>query len=396
MNRAGSNALNLVFAGGGTGGHIYPALAIAEEAVRLDRRVTAHILCSRRKVDREILARERVAHTSLPAQPPVMNPAGLMRFALSWVPSVALTRLVLEEHLRTGPTLLVAMGGFVCPPAVKGAIRERVPVALVNLDAVPGKANRWVAERAEMVFTAAGVEENWPLVGPIVRPGLIDPFSPSFARQRFRLDERTKTLLVTGGSQGAKSINDLVVGLLGAHPGAFAGWQAIHQTGGQHDPGPVRAAYAKAGVRAWVGAYLGPDEISAAWAAADLSIGRCGAGTVGEAWATRTPAVFLPYPYHKDQHQKRNAEPLVRAGAAIVLDDLIEGEQNLASHAGVLTALLGDSTRFAALAEPARRLGPADGAARVAKALLGRLEAEGDGVKEREMPDGAAEVFSDA
>jgi UDP-N-acetylglucosamine--N-acetylmuramyl-(pentapeptide) pyrophosphoryl-undecaprenol N-acetylglucosamine transferase len=86
--------------------------------------------------------------------------------------------------------------------------------------------------------------------------------------------------------------------------------------------------------------------------------------------------VFLPYPYHKDQHQKRNAEPLVRAGAAIVLDDQIEGEKNLAAHAGVLTALLGDSARFAALAEPAARLGPADGAARVAKALLGRLEAE--------------------
>ncbi len=376
MNDDGAKALNLVFAGGGTGGHIYPALAIAEEAVRLDRRVTAHIFCSRRKVDREILARERVPHTALPAQPPVMRPAGLVRFAVSWVPSVALARLVLEEHLRTGPTVLVAMGGFVCPPAVKGAQREGVPVALVNLDAVPGKANRWVAERAEMVFTAAGVEENWPLVGPIVRPGLIDPFSPSFARQRFKLDERTRTLLVTGGSQGAKSINDLMVGLLSDHPDALAGWQVIHQTGGQHDPGPVRAAYARARVRAWVAPYLGPDEISAAWAAADLAVGRCGAGTVGEAWATRTPAVFLPYPYHKDQHQKRNAEPLVRAGAAIVLDDLIDPAKNLAQHAGVLTALLGDSARFAALAEPAARLGPADGAARVAAALLRRLAAE--------------------
>lgn len=376
MTDGASSSLNLIFAGGGTGGHIYPALAIAEEAVRLDRRVVAHVLCSSRRVDKEILGRESVAHSSLPAQPPSISPRGLVRFALTWVPSVALTRLVLEEHLRTGPTVLVAMGGFVCPPAVKGAQREGVPVVLVNLDAVPGKANRWVAERAERVFTATGVEQGWPVVGPIVRPGLIEPSSPSFARRRFRLDEQARTLLITGGSQGARSINELMMHLLAHHAGAFAGWQVIHQTGGQHDPAPVRAAYERARVRAWVGAYLGPDEISAAWAAADLSIGRCGAGTVGEAWATRTPAVFLPYPYHKDQHQKRNAEPLVRAGAAVVLDDLVDPEKNAAAHAGTLVALLSDSARFAALAEPAARLGPADGAARVAKALVERL-AEG-------------------
>ncbi len=396
MNESGTNALNLVFAGGGTGGHIYPALAIAEQAAKQDHRVTAHILCSSRRVDKEILAKERVAHTALPARPPVMQPGALVKFALSWVPSVALTRLVLEEHLRTGPTLLVAMGGFVCPPAVKGAIRERVPIALVNLDAVPGKANRWVAERAALVFTATGVEENWPLVGPIVRPGLIDPYSPSFARQRFKLDQATRTLLVTGGSQGAKSINDLMVYLLTHHADSFAGWQVIHQTGGQHDPAPIRAAYAQAGVKAWVGAYLGPDEISAAWAAADLSIGRCGAGTVGEAWATRTPSVFFPYPYHKDQHQKRNAEPLVKAGAAIVMEDLIEAKKNADAHAGVLTALLGDSARFAALAEPAARLGPADGAARVAKALLDHLTTSNERSATGENHEGSGREFSDA
>lgn len=361
----------LVFAGGGTGGHIYPALAIAEQAARLRPGTRAVVLCSSRRVDAEILEEEGVAHEALPAQPPVMRPAGLLRFARSWPGSVRTTRRVLRERLADGPAVLVAMGGFVSPPAMRGALRDGVPVVLVNLDAVPGKANRWVAARAGRCFTAAEVPQKWEFVGPIVRPALTDPIDPEAARVRFGLDPARRTLLITGGSQGARSINDLVIALLDRHPDAFAGWQAIHQTGGQHDPGPLRAAYAKAGVTAWVDRFL--RDMPGAWGAADLSFGRCGAGTVAEAWATRTPSVFFPYPYHADQHQKHNARPLERAGAALVLDDLIDPARNLDAHGATLAGLLADPTRLAALAEPAARLSPADGAARVAHALLNAL-----------------------
>ncbi|MCC5822195.1 MAG: UDP-N-acetylglucosamine--N-acetylmuramyl-(pentapeptide) pyrophosphoryl-undecaprenol N-acetylglucosamine transferase [Phycisphaerales bacterium] len=362
----------LLFAGGGTGGHIYPALAIAEHAARLDPGVRVHVLCSSRAVDAEILAKEAVPFTPLPAQPPIPRPRAMIRFARAWLPSVTGARLILEEHAARGPTVLVAMGGFVCPPSVSAALKHHIPVALVNLDAVPGKANRWVAERAERTFTAAEVPQNWPFVGPIVRPALTDPIDPRQARAAFGLEPDTPTLLITGGSQGARSINDLLIRLLTDHPDAFKGWQAIHQTGAQHDPGPVRAAYARAGVRSWVDHYL--DDIAGAWAAADLSFGRCGAGTVAEAWATRTPAVFFPYPYHADQHQKRNAQPLARTGAAVILDDLIEPDANAAAHADTILALLTDPARLSALSEPAERLPPADGAERVARALLHRLQ----------------------
>src|SRR5690606_36301427 len=105
---------------------------------------------------------------------------------------------------------------------------------------------------------------------------------------------------------------------------------------------------------------------------------RAGAGTVGEAWATRTACVFLPYPYHKDRHQALNARPLERAGAAIVLDDLVDPDRNLDAHGATLAALLADPARLAALTEPAGRLGPADGAERVARALVERLGAFSD------------------
>jgi UDP-N-acetylglucosamine--N-acetylmuramyl-(pentapeptide) pyrophosphoryl-undecaprenol N-acetylglucosamine transferase len=371
-HRPSDGPLHLVFAGGGTGGHIYPALAIAEHAARLNPCTSAHVLCSARKVDADILTAERVGFTPLPALPPVLRPGPLLAFLRSWGPSVAATRDALAERARTGPVVLVAMGGFVCPPAVSAARKAGVPVALVNLDAVPGKANRQVARHADRIDSAAEVPQGWRCVGPIVRPALTDPQDSAQARARFGLDPATRTLLITGGSQGAKTINDLVVCLLTNHPDAFRGWQAIHQSGGQHDPAPIRAAYETAGVPAWVNPYIA--DMPGAWAAADLSIGRCGAGTVAEAWATRTPAVFFPYPYHTDEHQKRNAQPLVRAGSAVVLTDHIEVTRNAEAHAGGLIALLTDPARFAALAEPARRLPPTDGAARIAAALLRRLE----------------------
>lgn len=371
MTAAGER--HLVFAGGGTGGHIYPALAIAEEAARLDPGVRARVLCSNRAVDAEILTGEGVAHTALPAVPPGVRPGAAWRFARAWGPSVRAARAALDAAARTGPVVLVAMGGFVCPPAVVAARRAGVPVVLVNLDAVPGKANRWAARRAERVFTAAETDAGWAFVGPIVRRALTVPADPGAARASFGLDPARRTLLVTGGSQGAGTINGLMAGLLAREPGAFAGWQAVHQTGAQHDPGVLRRAYAAAGVPAWVGPYLARDDMARAWHAADLSIGRAGAGTVGEAWATRTACVFFPYPYHKDKHQALNARPLEKAGAAIVLEDLIDPDRNLEAHGAVLAGLLADPTRLAALTEPARRLGPADGAERVARALVERL-----------------------
>lgn len=365
----------LVFAGGGTGGHIYPALAIAEAARDLDPGAAAHILCSERPVDRDILAAlkpaEAVAFTPIPANPPSLSPARFYRFINTWSGARNTATRVLRDHTSRGPTILVAMGGFVAAPAVAAAKLAEIPVVLVNLDAVPGKSNRWAAKRAAAIYSACETKQGWTDVGPIVRPALTNPIERATARRRFDLDADTNTLLITGGSQGAKTINELVTKLLTDHPGAFAGWQAIHQTGAQHDPAPVRAAYERAGIRAWADHYIA--DMPAAWHAADLALGRAGAGTVAEAWATRTPTVFFPYPYHKDDHQTHNARPLTHDGAAIVLDDKIDPEANARAHASTLLALLTDPARLTALAEPAHRLPPVDGAARVARAVLDRL-----------------------
>ncbi|MEM9372595.1 MAG: UDP-N-acetylglucosamine--N-acetylmuramyl-(pentapeptide) pyrophosphoryl-undecaprenol N-acetylglucosamine transferase [Planctomycetota bacterium] len=368
----------LIFAGGGTGGHIYPALAIAEQARQIEPDVGVRILCSMRAIDAEVLASQGVAYTPIPASPPIARPAPALRFLGSWIPAVRAAKRAIRDHQRVGPATLVSMGGFVSAPAVAAARSMRVPVVLVNLDAVPGRANRLVARHAHRVFTACaiagGLPEGWTEVGPIVRAAFTragaDPGRDEIAaaRSAFGLDPGARTLLVTGGSQGASSINELLMELLARHSDAFAWWQVIHQVGRHGEPEAVSASYERIGVRAWVGRLIGqaPIDMAAALLASDLSIGRCGAGSVAEAWAARTPAVFLPYPYHADHHQRANARPLARAGSAIVLDDRIDPHANLAEHGDVLAGLLRDAARLGAMQESAVRLPPVDGASRVA------------------------------
>ena len=357
-----------VFAGGGTGGHIFPALAIAERLRERCPGARAHFLVSERPLDAEILAKLAESHEPLPAKPLIKRPLALARFAMSWGPSVRAARAAIQSLRADGPVALVAMGGFVSPPAVQGARAERAPVTLVNLDAVPGLANRWVAKRAHDVVTSTPVPGRaWELVGPIVRRAALPPADAPECRRRLGLDPDRPTLFVSGGSQGARSINTLMPALARTHADALSVWQVVHQSGRDADP-DLAGAYDAVGVRASVVEFI--DAVGLAWGAADLAIGRAGAGTVAEAWATRTPTVFLPYPYHADEHQRRNAEPLASAGGAVILTDHIDPDANLAEHGPELADLLASADRRARMRQALEALGPADGADRVAQRLL--------------------------
>jgi UDP-N-acetylglucosamine--N-acetylmuramyl-(pentapeptide) pyrophosphoryl-undecaprenol N-acetylglucosamine transferase len=357
-----------LFAGGGTGGHIFPGLAIAEQLRALGP-ARCLFLCSDRPLDARILAREHAHYRVVPAKPFGVRPRALLRFLRSWAPAVRAARRAIGERLRAGEEVrVVAMGGFVAAPVVQAARAEGVPVLLVNMDAVPGKANRWIARHAARVVTSAPVEgETWERIPPIVRAAATATGDAAACRAALGLDPRRATLLVTGASQGARSINTLLIELVRAQPAAFDGWQMIHQTGANEDEA-VRRAYEAAGIPADVRPFF--EGMGTAWGAADLAVSRAGAGSVAEAWANGVPTLFLPYPYHKDQHQRANARPLETAGAAIITDDLIDPARNATGAGRVLIDLLRSTERRDAMRRALAALGPADGAARVAAILM--------------------------
>ena len=298
---------SFIFAGGGTGGHLYPAVAIAQQLTagihaRGDSLSTL-FLCSNRAVDHRILSAERVEFRPLPAAPPSLRPLALWRFLSSWGPSIRLTRAAIREaRARSGPdrVRLITTGGFVAAPAVQAAIAERCPITLINLDALPGRANRWMLRRVRgsagsQAFTSLPVvgptAHGWTPVSPIVRAAARSTLSPQQARTTLGLHPDRPTLMVTGASLGAKTINALLAAFAAAHADTLRPWQVLHQTG-TDDNAPLEQAYAAAGVRAIVRPFVG--EMGLWWCAADLAIARAGAGLVAEAWANSVPTLFMP------------------------------------------------------------------------------------------------------
>ncbi len=384
-----------IFAGGGTGGHLYPGLAIARQVLSQSKGGGVRVLfvCSDRSLDAEILKKEGVEFVTLGARPFSIRPRAFARFCASWGKSVRESRRVIRGAAGgsapgappdSGGVHVVAMGGYVAAPVVQGARVEGCPVTLVNLDAVPGKANRWIARRASGVFTAAPVHgpgtgppayaRTWRSTGPIVRDAARATGTPRQSRLSLGLDPDRSTLLVTGGSQGAASINNFICAaadrLSGAlAPGSGPGWQILHQCGKGHEESVARA-YQRAGVPSVVRAFS--DSMGEWWGAADLALSRAGAGSVAEAWCNRVPTIFMPYPYHRDQHQRLNAEPLVRAGGAILFTDFVDVDENIGRNLGPLRELIEEGPRRAAMQSALRRLPPADGERTIAAALMRR------------------------
>lgn len=368
---------HIIFAGGGTGGHLFPALAIMEDLERLaaasQRRMPqCEFWCSPRPLDAEILRSESVVYRVLPAAPLGLHPRRLLRFLASWPGAVRTARERLAELRAQGASPhVVAMGGFVAAPAARAAQHELVPLTLVNLDAVPGRANRWMSRLTSTTFTAARGPGTlgWREIPPLVRDEARAPGDADDCRRQLGLDPTRPTLMVTGASQGAMSINQFAVVLAKMNAAEWQkdGWQVVHQTG-KDGVEETRAGYERAGIPAVVEPFF--QHMGLLWGAADLAVSRCGAGSVAEAWANATPAILMPYPYHKDQHQKFNAEPLVRAGGARLCDDHVNPTANVADAGAAVLTLMRDVDARDRMRAALRGLGPADGAQRIAEFLL--------------------------
>jgi len=361
----------IVLAGGGSGGHISPGLAIAERLRELDPGARPVFACSVRAIDATMLSEANASYSPIPATPFGLRPMTLWRFLGSFPRARRRAELLLREWRADH---VVALGGFVAAPVVAAAQRLGLPVMLVNLDARPGRANRWVSRRATTVLSAVPIEGDArfarrveAIVGMPLRRIAIAPADAAECRRRLGLDPQIRTLLVTGASQGSVSLNRFMAAATRAMPTAFAGWQVLHLTGAE----PIDAlvsTYRNAGVRAVVLPFL--HRIGCAWGAANAALSRAGANSVAEAAANAVPTLFLPYPHHRDLHQRHNARPLVDAGGALMADDLVDAERNVAAIGPVLDTLLTDDARRTAMHEALKALAPPDAAADIARRLL--------------------------
>lgn len=361
--------LTVVFAGGGSGGHLYPALSIAAELHRRvpDARVVFY--GTGRAIDDRILSAVRGEFVRQDVRPLSNRPWRWPGFAYCLYRE---RRSCRARFFAARPDVVIGTGGFASAPAVREAARAGIPCGLLNPDCIPGKANRYLAPHVNAVFaqweeTAAFWPNSIPVVvsGCPIRQGFADATRESGIR-RFELDPTRRTILVTGASQGARTINQAIVAnaeFLAAYPD----WQVLHLTG-DADFEAIRAAWSSRGVVATVLAYT--EHMAEALAAADLVVSRAGASTLAEITAKGRASILFPYPFDKDRHQTENAKCLERRGAAVVIDDEIESERNAPKLRDALGKLMGDRSGAEALATAARRMARPDAASVIVDALL--------------------------
>lgn len=361
----------ILFAGGGSGGHIFPNVAVLERLREFRVPVGPHFVVSDRPLDAQIVKRMGYPFTPLSAQPLNWHPAKLWDF---WQ-ALKLARLETHDAIRrTGARALIATGGFVAAPALLAAKEAGIPCALVNLDAVPGKANQRMARHADTIFSVypTPMLPRAQSIGMPLRRSSLSDMPANRARAALGLMPGIDTIFITAGSQGATSINKMMIELCTRTEArkTLAEWQVLHLTG-DHDRGEVAAAYEQAGIRAVVQPFCGA--MGLAWRSATLAISRAGAGSVAEAWAAATPTVFFPYPYHKDEHQRRNCEPLVNAGSALLMKDQVDPVENASRLMGALFALMRNTTQRDKMRTILQASPPPDGAQQIARWLMMQL-----------------------
>jgi UDP-N-acetylglucosamine--N-acetylmuramyl-(pentapeptide) pyrophosphoryl-undecaprenol N-acetylglucosamine transferase len=311
------------FAGGGTGGHIYPALAVAEQIAQIQPSAKIHFFCSSRSIDEKILSKTDFEFTRLLATGFSARPGKLIGFFKSFLASYKTAK---EAIVKNKDAVVIGTGGFVSAPVCLAAHKCKVPVGLLNVDIVPGRANKIISRWADEIFlqfeeTAqyfARRGGNVTVVGCPLRSGFENP-EPNKAIEQLALDKGKKILLVTGASSGSENINKAVCSLSGKLDAFADDWQIVHLAG-VNNCQKVKSQYGDAKISQKVLGYF--DDMANLLAAADLVIGRSGAVSVAEFAASETPSICMPYPYHRDMHQYLNAGKFVEAGAAIVVDDL--------------------------------------------------------------------------
>lgn len=363
----------IVLAGGGTGGHVFPLVAVAEALSTKYPDARLVFVGTERGIETQVVPTRgfelRLVHIEPIRGRGVSGGLRGIGKAASSVPEAV--RLLRE--LR--PSVVFSIGGYAAGSVSLAAKLLRVPLALMEPNAVVGLANRLIARFVDRAYTAyAEAETHFPKPA-VKRTGLA--IRQGFDQQPYTYDHEQVRVLVLGGSQGAKTLNEAVPTALAA---CTARLNVVHQSGKGQDQA-VREAYRRLGVTFPVEVLPFINDMPAALGAADLVIGRSGAGALAELCAVGRPSILIPYPFASGDHQFYNARALVRGGAAVCV---VNAEATADRLQHELEALLQDPELLPKMAERALSFGKPDAARKVAEDLLTLGGLSGNG-ESREM-----------
>jgi UDP-N-acetylglucosamine--N-acetylmuramyl-(pentapeptide) pyrophosphoryl-undecaprenol N-acetylglucosamine transferase len=359
--------MKVVIAGGGTGGHIYPAVAVVERLAGADARLEVVFVGTRRGLEKSIVPSlgYRIRHIAARPLPNKRDARLILAAAWALVGLVQSFFILLIER----PSVVVGTGGYASGPFVFAAAIAGLPTLLIEPNVIPGRTTMMLARFVDRV--ALGFQEsvthfrkgtNLRVTGVPVRASMLAP-SREDGIKRFSLDEARKTVLVFGGSSGAHSINraflDAANTLQGRHDLQF-----VVQTGAA-DYKWVAESLSRLEVSARAYPYI--DAIGCAYRASDLVVCRAGASTITEIAAFGLPSILVPYPHAALSHQDRNARILEARGAAVVIADKdLTGEV----LARTIVSIIDDRARTETMSRNSGDLGKRDASREVANHLL--------------------------
>lgn len=354
----------VVLTTGGTGGHVFPALAVAEEIRRRFPEVEFLFIGGKYGPERQMVENAGIPFVGLP----VRGILGRGIKAIGAMAGLGVSTLKSMRIIREfNPEVVIGFGGYAAVAGCLGGKLCGVPVSIHEQNSVPGLTNRVLSKIAERIFISLPDEHEHfepdytVLTGNPVRAAIA-----AIRNESKKHDVAVPSILVCGGSLGAKAVNSAVVDLL---PTLKDMGCIVHHQTGKADYDRIQSAYAEAGMTNCI---VEPfvDDMAAAYAAADLVICRAGATTIAELTVAGKPALFIPFPHATHNHQVHNARYLETKGAAVVVEEreLAQTDMNT-----LVTGLLKDSAKLQSMGQAAKKLGRPEAAANVVSCIMDLL-----------------------
>jgi UDP-N-acetylglucosamine--N-acetylmuramyl-(pentapeptide) pyrophosphoryl-undecaprenol N-acetylglucosamine transferase len=354
--------MHIVIAGGGTGGHLFPGIAIAEEFLRRDDKAKIIFIGTKKGIESRLLGPLGYELREIDVEGVKGRGFQALVRGVYQIPlSIWQSRRILKQFHAD---IVVGVGGYASGPAVLTAHFMHIPTAIAEQNAVPGITNRILGKFTNKIFVTYTQTQKYFPQDKVILNG--NPVRAAFVAGRSRAKEKKDfwQLLIFGGSQGAEAINKAVINMLPQLQNMKKKVRVVHQTGARQFE-KVKKTYKQFGIQAKVLPFI--VDMAGAYAAADLIICRAGATSLAEITAAGKVAILIPYPWAANDHQTKNAQAMVKANAAVVIK---ENELTGSRLSGVVKNLLNNEKKIKDMREKSAQLGNINAAGNIVDACM--------------------------